>query len=291
MSALLKNGRNFAVSAWVWNSDPSIDNYAFIFRAAELGFDGVEIPTFDGNLDTGVINNVLESQSKRIFPIVVGGGSPNADLASESESIRINGINYLKKLIQISNEIGSELICGPLYTSVGKTMYLKEKERASVIRKVAASLKIVSSFAEEHGVKIALEPLCRYDTHLINTTEQAMRLIELIDSESVGILLDTFHMNIEERSIRDAVRLSNKLLFHVQVCENDRGAPGTGQIDWELFRDSILEINYNGWISLESFTPLEANFSTMMHAWRKLENTQDELAFKGLKFLKNLLNQ
>ena len=288
---MLKNGHNFAVSAWVWNSDPSTDNYAFISKAAELGFDGVEIPTFDGNLDTGIINDVLESQSKRIFPIVVGGGSPGADLASESESIRINGINYLKKLIQISNEIGSKLICGPLYASVGKTTYLKENERVSVIQRVAASLKMVSSFAEEHGVKIALEPLCRYDTHLINTAEQAMQLIELIDSEGVGILLDTFHMNIEERSIRDAVRLSDKRLFHIQVCENDRGAPGTGQVGWEIFRNSIREINYQGWISIESFTPFEANFSAMMHAWRTLENTQDELALKGLEFLKNLLGQ
>lgn len=136
------------------------------------------------------------------------------------------------------------------------------------------------------GVRIAVEPLCRYDTHLINTVDQGVELIQQIEHENVGLLLDTFHMNIEEKSLGDAVKRAGDLLFHLQVCENDRGPPGSGHINWDELALSLSHTNYDGWISLESFTPYFEGFSEMMHSFRPLAKTQDEFARSSLNYLK-----
>ena len=104
----------------------------------------------------------------------------------------------------------------------------------------------------------------------------------------MGILLDTFHINIEEKSIADAVRITGNKLFHFHACENDRGAPGSGLVDWMTVRKALEELKYTNWISIESFVPDRGDFSTAMNVWRHFEPNQDDIAANGLAFLKKL---
>ncbi len=278
--------KGFAISCWIWSSDFSSNDFEAFRNASEFGFTGIEIPTLDGVLDSVQIKNVLNSTSPRLTPIIIGGGLPQTDMASDSVSIAENGSDYVKRCIKACADIGGSQVCGPLYTAVGSLRYLSEAERNNVLQRVIRSFKDIGRYAQDFGVSIALEPLCRYDTHLINTSAQARDLVDKIDRENIGILLDTFHLNIEEKSFKDAISTAGEKLIHFHACENDRGTPGTGHINWNEVSDTLRLTGYDGWISIESFTPFDPNFSSAMRVWRKLESTQDEIAAKGLAFLK-----
>jgi D-psicose/D-tagatose/L-ribulose 3-epimerase len=283
--------RKFAASAWIWHADPSVNGYEAIIKAFEIGYDGIEIPTFDGRLNTMELRNKFASTSSNFKPILIGGCLNNTDISSEDQSIRDNGVEYIKACINICHEIGGSLVCGPLHSAVGKKTLLTEVERAKLYSKIAKIYKQeISKFAKDRSVRIALEPLCRYDTSLLNTTAQGISLIDQISEENIGLLLDTFHLNIEEQSMQDAIEQAGDRLFHFHACENDRGTPGKGHLDWRSISAALDRIKYDRWLALESFTPFEGGFSSAMNVWRKLADSQDELASEGLQFLKSIFS-
>jgi len=275
--------RRYAVSSWLW---APVFTPKALDKAYEFGFDGIEIPTFDGKLDVVQIRDVLGSHSK-IVPIIIGGGSASTDLSSEDASVVSSGVEYIKRCLEVCSKLGGDLICGPLYSTVGAPIYLTETHRQRVLEHIAVTFKDIGKFGNDLGVRLALEPLCRYDTHLINTSKQGMQLVEKIGEENVGLLLDTFHLNIEEKSFSNAITLAGDKLFHLHACENDRGAPGSGLVQWEQVAEAVDSIKYKGWIAIESFVPFENGFSSAMRVWRRLEENQDDIASKGLAFLKS----
>lgn len=281
-------GYKFAVSAWIWYGDAATNGYDFIDKAGELGYDGIEIPTFDGNIDEKLILEKLKSQSKSLEPIIIGGGSSSSDISSEDVKVREKGANYIRKLIDKAYSVGSTLVCGPIYSAVGNAKFLTEDQRKRALSSTAKEINKVATYAKERGIDIALEPLCRYDSYLINTTQQMNSFLDIADSENVGILLDTFHMNIEETSMEGAIAEAGQRFRHFQVCENNRGVPGRGSLNWSSIADATKKSGYSGWISLESFTPYDRGFSDVMRSWRPLASTQDEFASSGLEFLKKV---
>jgi D-psicose/D-tagatose/L-ribulose 3-epimerase len=167
--------------------------------------------------------------------------------------------------------------------------YLTDAERRKEYEAISSYLKEIAEFARGLKVGLAVEPLCRYDAYLLNTVAQARELVDLIDEENVGILFDTFHANIEEKSMSAAIETAGDKLFYIQACENDRGTPGSGQVRWKEFARGLDKIGYDGWITVESFTPSEKEFASRMRVWRKLAASQDSIAVDGLAFLKRLL--
>ncbi len=279
-----------AANTWIWTGDISHNTRAVLEKVYSLGFDGVEIPTLSGKLQTQEIKEVLGTFSKSSgFPvIIIGGGVSNTDILSEIQTVSTNGEQYIKDCIDRCYELDGSLVCGPLYTAVGKLLYLNEQERAFEIQKAAIILKKIAKYASDRSVKMALEPLCRYDTYLINTVDQGIKLMNQIDEDNVGLLLDSFHMNIEERSLTRAIRSAGNKLFHFHACENDRGPPGFGQIKWNEISEALNHVGYSAWMSIESFTPFDREFSSAMRVWRKYSESQDELAASGLRFLRSL---
>jgi D-psicose/D-tagatose/L-ribulose 3-epimerase len=287
--------REFAASTWIWSPvlglNPT-DDLALLEKISDFGFDGVELPSLDGLLNPEDIRELLSvagKKSRPLTPIIIGGGSVDTDLSSESNTVRRQGMDYVKSLIDLCAKLGGELVSGPLYSCVGAKRILSEKERAKVLYLLIQEFKELGSFAKERSIRLALEPLCRYDTHLINTVAQGRELVDRIGAENVGLLLDTFHLNIEEKSIEGAITHSGEKLFHFHACENDRGAPGTGLIRWEDVRKGLDAVGYRRMISIESFLPEAGQFSAAMHVWRSVEKDQDEIANRGLDFLRKLL--
>ena len=284
--------RKFAASLWIWSDVSDAAKEEILFdKILSLGFDGVEIPSFDGNLNAKRINELLSSAGKkrRLTPITIGGGSPQTDLSSELESQRRLGEDYVKKLVDASSKMGGSLVCGPLYSAVGAKKYLTERERSKLVNVVAKEFKGLARYARDRSVRIALEPLCRYDTYLISTASQGRELVDRIGEENIGMLLDTFQMNIEEKSIKKAIDTAGDKLFHFHACENDRGTPGTGLIRWKDVKKGLKNIGYKDWISIESFVPFHGQFSSAMNVWRRIEEEQDEIAAEGLSFLRDLV--
>lgn len=175
-----------------------------------------------------------------------------------------------------------------MYSQTGKARLLPADIRDAERRRTVQALKELGDYAGERGVRLALEPLNRFETDMINTTEQALALIEEIGSPHVGLHLDTFHMHIEEKSSADAVRMAGRHVFHFHACENDRGIPGSGQVAWRAVADALRDIAYDGAVVIESFTPKVRSIAQAVSLWRPIAPDQDAIARDGLQFLKQL---
>src|SRR5215218_7136162 len=170
--------------------------------------------------------------------------------------------------------------CTPQWAACGRS-------RRTIGRLVEA-LRPVADDAGRHDVRLALEPLNRFETSLVNTVEQAMEVVLGVDSEALGVCLDTFHMNIEEKDPAAAVRSAAGHIGHVQACGTDRGTPGADQFGWDRFADALAESSYTGPVCIESFTAHNQAIARAASIWRPLAATQDALAIDGLAFLRPL---
>jgi D-psicose/D-tagatose/L-ribulose 3-epimerase len=155
---------------------------------------------------------------------------------------------------------------------------------------LVANLSELAAYAGDHGVVLCVEPLNRFETSFINLAEQAIEVVDRVDSPACKIMLDTFHMNIEEKSLGDAIRAVGDRLQQLHACENDRGAPGSGNIPWSDVVQGLKDINYDGPVVIESFTAKVKSIARAAAIWRSLAPTQDALAQDGLAFLKQALS-
>jgi D-psicose/D-tagatose/L-ribulose 3-epimerase len=253
-----------------------------------MGYELIEVCVEDPALLTAQALNAHAARTGLAVGICGAFGS-DRDVSAEEAGPRQAGIDYLRTCIDLAAVVGSPHVAGPMYAPTGQTRMLDAADRAAQLRRAAASLRETAEYAAERGIRLAIEPLNRFETDLINTTEQALELLDLIGADNVGLLIDTFHMNIEEKSLGDAVRLAGSKVFHVQVSENDRGTPGSGHVPWAEFFTALQDINYNGQIVVESFLPSVKEIARAVSLWRPVAPSMDDLAVDGLAFLKKSL--
>src|SRR5207249_2891422 len=142
---------------------------------------------------------------------------------------------------------------------------------------------------EKKGKMIAIEPLNRFETDFINTCEQAIQMVKEVGSPALSIHLDTFHMNIEEKDPAAAIRRAGKMLGHVHACGSDRGTPGNDHIDWKSIAAALKKVGYKKDVVIESFTPDVLVIAKAASIWRLMEPNKNDIAIKGVKFLKRVL--
>ncbi len=273
----------------IWFYDFESNSKTILSKARSFGYQGVEIPVQSAGINRKELKTSLELEPV-LVPMVSVGGNSEEDISSTNQATEKNGIRLIQRAIDFCSEIGGNLICGPMYTAVGKLEYHTPSERKAVLKRLCNAFQEIAEFAKERKIEIAIEPLCRYDTPILNTVDQGLELVELISKDNVGLLLDTFHMNIEEKSIYDSiVRASRKNIFHFQASESDRGTPGEGNIAWNSVFKALNQIKYNRWIGVESFSPRDPEHAAKMRVWRKLATSQDDIARNGLRFLKGKL--
>ena len=278
--------RGLGVSTFVWYSPITDESLSEIApRVAAWGFDAIELPLESvDDIDAGRTREVL---AKAGLAGVIGGVMPpGRELVQASKSEVEETQSYLRSCIDVAATIGSPVVTGPLYSSVGRTWRLEPDERRKCIVELQGNLKPLVEYGAAHGVRLAIEPLNRYETSLANTAEQVLEIIEPLDSEGVGVTLDTYHMNIEEKSSAEAIRQAGSRLVYFQVCANDRGAPGNDQIDWIGIGGALKEVAYKGMATIESFTSSNVTIATAASIWRPLGSSQDAIAEEGLAFLK-----
>ena len=192
-------------------------------------------------------------------------------------------------MIDAAEKLGSPVICGPMYSSVGKDHFEKVEDRQNEWAMAVSGIREMAEVAQKKGIKLAMEPLNRFETDMINVVSQGLRFIEDTGMENVGFHLDTFHMHLEEKDSAAAIRLADKKIFHFHACENDRGVPGTGQVHWKEIAEALKEIHYQGPVVIESFTDQVKEIARAVCIWREIAPSQDAIASQGLKFLKTLL--
>jgi len=279
----------FGVNTWVWTSPLTTEELGKLApHVAELGFDWVEVP-IEGLDDLDYTKGAEIIKSNNLGVSVCGAMGPDRDLIHEDASIRENGMNYLHACVDACETLGATNLVGPFYSAVGRTWKSTAQERAKDTDLLVVNLKKLADYANDHDVILCVEPLNRFETSFMNLATQVVEVVDRVDSPACQIMLDTFHMNIEEKSLGDAIRAAGPRLKHLHSCENDRGAPGSGHIPWDDVAKALKDINYDGPVVIESFTDKVESISRAAAIWRSLAPTQDALAVDGLSFLKSKL--
>jgi D-psicose/D-tagatose/L-ribulose 3-epimerase len=277
-------------NTWIWVSPLTDDALAGLApRIAGWGFDVIEMPVENaGDWDPARAADLLTEHG--LGATVCAVLPPGRELVATTPDVVAATQDYLRRCVDAAAAVGSGVVAGPLYASVGRTWRFGPEEREAYTRELHAGLEPVAEYAAERGVRLGVEPLNRYETSVVNTVEQGLAMIEGLPPEGVGLALDTYHLNIEERDPAAAVRLVGAAgrLAHVQVCANDRGAPGADHVDWPALRDALADAGYDGPVCIESFTAENASIATAASIWRPLARSQDAIATDGLAFLRAL---
>ena len=210
------------------------------------------------------------------------------DPSHDDEAIQKGGVSYLKHCIDAAVTMGSPIVVGPLYAAVGRTWQATADQRRRELDRCAKNLKQVARHAEDKGITLALEPLNRFETSFINLTEQALELIRMIDSPRVKIMMDTFHANIEEKSLGEAIEAAG-LSPGPRPCQRERPrTPGSGHVAWNEIAAALKKVKYDGALVIESFSTEVKEIARAAAVWRALAASPEILAKDGLAFLRKL---
>lgn len=281
--------RRLGVNTWVWTSPLTDDALRGIApRVAAWGFDVLELPVeHPDDWDPALAARVLADHGLGASVSLVMGEGREL-VAADPATVRATQ-DYLRRVVDAAHAVGAPVIGGPAYASVGRTWRLSDVERAAAYDELAEHLAPVVDHAVQAGVVVGLEPLNRYETSLVNTVDQGLEVVGRLPAQGIGLMLDVYHMNIEETDLPAAIARAGERVAHVQVCGNDRGAPGSDHLDWPALLAALDAAGYDGPLVIESFTAENATIATAASIWRPLAPTQDAIAVDGLTYLKGLM--
>lgn len=277
---------SFGVSTWLWTSPFTTTSIEELFpKIAAMGYDMVEIAVEDPALiDVAALKRAL--QRYKLKPSICGAFGPSRDLTNQDISVQQNCLAYIRDCLELTAEVGCGFFAGPIYAAVGKARMVPATQRKKEWDLAVVNLRKVCEMAAGYGLQIALEPLNRFESDLVNTASDIKKMIQEIQHPAARIVLDGFHMNIEEADIEQAILTAGHLLVHLQVAENYRGTPGTGQTNWGAYRKGLEAIQYQGAVVIESFTTSNQELAGAVCFWRPMASSQDAFASEGLAFLK-----
>ena len=277
----------FGVASLIWTENFTVKDLPLIKKAKSLGFSVLDINVAHPER---FLTEAVKDKIKEVdIEVVTTIGLPrDSNLIDPDTEIRRNGINTLKKLVDINIEIGSKIMSGVTYATWG---YITGKPRTEDEWKWSVeSMREVARYAKSKSDMIlAVEPLNRFETHFLNIAEDAVRYCREVGTGNLKVHLDTFHMIREEQSFIEAVETCGKeYLGYVHVCENNRGIPGTGLVPWKEFFIALKKVGYIGPLVIESFDPGFEELNRLCAIWRQFAETGEELAMEGLKNLKEI---
>ena len=252
------------------------------------GFDTVEIAIENFiQMDPALVRARLDEHGLVCGSVTPCLG-PDKDLRGNVAQQRA-GVKFMKRVIDQMDVLGAATLVGVVYSTVGRAEAVPAPEKRRQWKTVVKNLREVANYAAERGRIIALEAINRFETDFINTCEQGLQMIHDVDSPALKLHLDTFHMNIEEKDPAAAVRKAGRHLGHFHACGTDRGTPGNDHLDWKSIAAALKAIRYDGDVVIESFTTDVKVIARAAAIWRKIEPTREEIASKGVKFLRRLL--
>jgi len=277
----------WGVHSLLWTERFDIDPELVANKASAFGFDGIEIYVSPTQIDTFDERRVRKAlHDAKLECIGCTCLDQETDVSSPDEATRKRGIRHLQKCAVLFSGLNAKLVSGVTYGAWGKltgTGRTKEEWVRSV-----ESLKEACRSAANNGITFGLEPANRFETYFLNIAADAVELANDVNEPNIGVHLDTFHMNIEEKSFYDPIVSTGGLLCYLHCCENDRGIAGTGHVDWDGVFKALSDIRYDKWITLESFTPDIKSVAASTAIWRQVAPNADAIASDGLKFLKSM---
>jgi D-psicose/D-tagatose/L-ribulose 3-epimerase len=240
----------FGINTFLWTAHFGPSDFGLLPAIKAHGFDGIEAALIrPGQFAAGRIRQALQENSLECT--ICSVLPPELSLIAEDTGTRKATLSHLSECIKQTAEAGASLIAGPLYCPVG---FLPGRRRtAEEWKRAIDGYQQLGPVLETYSIDLCIEPLNRFETFFLNTTADAVTLCEEVHHPRIGILWDTFHANIEEKKLSAALRLGAASIKHVHTCENDRGTPGTGHVDWAGVFEALTDIGYEGWLTIESF--------------------------------------
>jgi D-psicose/D-tagatose/L-ribulose 3-epimerase len=252
------------------------------------GFQTVEIPIESPeHIDAAKVKAAADKHGLAIGSVCACMG-PGRDFRGTPAEQRA-AMKYCKAIINQAAIMKCPRVIGPIYSVVGKADAVEPKQQKKEFAMVVRNLKQLAAYAARKKVTLCIEPLNRFETDFLNTCDKGLQLLKAVGARNAKLHLDTFHMNIEEKNQADAIRKAGKLLGHFHACGADRGTPGNDHIDWKPIARALKQIGYKGDVVIESFTTDVKVIARAAAIWRRIEPTRNEIATKGIKFLKRVL--
>jgi D-psicose/D-tagatose/L-ribulose 3-epimerase len=281
----------YGVNTWIWTAPLTIAELEDLApKIAQMGCDHIEIPMDDPKtLDFKKIGEIVNKAGIKSISFCAAM-SPDRDLIDADPNVRKNGVEYLKDSIDGLAMVGGKHLVGPFYSAVGRTWQQTAEEREHDLKILVEILRDLAEYASKKGIVLGLEPINRFETSFITTADQAIELVDRVNHPACKIMLDTFHMNIEEDSMGDAIRKVGSRLIQVHSNENNRGTPGAGHVPWVEVAEALKDIKFDGVFVIESFTNKVKSIAKAAAIWRPLARSQDALAADGIVFLKKLMS-
>jgi D-psicose/D-tagatose/L-ribulose 3-epimerase len=275
----------FGINTFLFTS-PFTNKSTRLFRQFKAwGFDGVEIAVENPNdMDPVRIRRELDRHGLACTS-VCACFPPHRDLRGTAAQQRAT-IVYLKQLVDYAEILGTDIVMGPLYSATGRATAVPAAEYRRQWRTVRGHLKTICAYATARGKVICLEPLNRFETDFLNTVDQGLQMIREVKSPALKLLLDTFHMNIEEKDPAAAIRRAGRHVGHIHASASDRGTPGNDHVDWRGVAEALQAIHYAGAVVIESFTQDVQVIARAAAIWRKMEPNRNDIARNGLVFLR-----
>ena len=276
-----------------WTQEWDTDFNPYVDKVADLGFDVLEV-------NAGTIARMTFKERKRLknhaeargIGLSYCVGLPAAfDLAAEDASVRNNGLKYLAEITRGIGEMGGDRLSGIIYSYWPALMPEGVTDKRPYLDRSVESMRKAIKVAEDNNVVYNMEVVNRFEQYLMNTAEEAVEYVRRVDSPNAKILLDTFHMNIEEDTIGAALETAGSYLGHIHLGENNRKPPGHGHIPWHELAAAVRKINYQGWMVMEPFLSQGGQVGQDIRVWRDVGRCMDHdaEAAKAVRFVREQL--
>ena len=272
----------FGMNLLLWTGELNEGLKPVLSSLKGMGYDGVELPLFNVDLDYAAWGRHLDQLGLERTAVTVRGEADNP--ISPDAAVRAVGVANTKKALDCCATSGATHLVGPYHSALG--VFSGQGPTADEWKWGVDSMRQVAEYAGSVGVTLGVECLNRFETYLLNTHADAARFVKDVDHPNCRMMYDTFHANIEEKSIAGAIRSCADVCCHVHISENDRSTPGTGNVRWAENFDTLKEVGYDGWLMIEAFGLALPELVAATKIWRRMYQSEEQLARDGLAFMK-----
>ncbi|MEM9643440.1 MAG: sugar phosphate isomerase/epimerase [Planctomycetota bacterium] len=273
----------YGMNLLLWSGEVTDELLPVCEELKNQGFDGVELPLFNLDLDYASLGKNLDGLGLGRTAVTIRNLEDNP--ISSDAAVRAKGVELNKKTLDCCAAAGVETLVGPYHSALG---HFSGQGRTDDEWKWGVdSMRKTAEYAESVGVKLGVEALNRFECYFLNTHADSTAFAREVDHPACGIMYDTFHANIEEKSVQDAVHAGGDKLYHIHISENDRSTPGVGGVNWKENFDAIASSGYDGWMVIEAFGLALPEIAAATKIWRRMFETELQLAKDGLAFMKS----
>ena len=273
----------FGMNLLLWTGELNESMVPVLESLKKMGYDGVELPVFNLDLDYAAWGRRLDDLGLERTAVTVRGVDDNP--SSPDAAVRALGVDHNRRVLDCCRAVGATVLVGPYHSALGH--FTGNGPTADEWKWGVESIRQVADHAGSVGVTLGLEALNRFECYLLNTHAESARFVREVGHPNCRAMYDTFHANIEEKSIPDAIRSCADVLCHVHISENDRSTPGAGNVRWAENFDTLSEIGYDGWYVIEAFGLALPELAAATKIWRRMYQSEEQLARDGLAFMKS----